>query len=895
MIKNLALDTNIWLGIIEDVEFDLLEILSESIRADRLTIILPECVEYEFRKRLKKVVSATLKKANASHTDLNSIVETIFYVFSISKKIKTNEIGVNEWVTSGTAPNHNRNNYEDTFVLNTLLTLEKGTNFYFVANDSGFRTDKHTYSLHPDIAKKFEENEIKICFATNLKKTLSKDLGFSIHKSDNQNRYHLYNWKAFKLQIKNKTVLNQLREAVEYYYKELDFIPFSYLSNIFPFKTSLDTQTYFSGTTLKIDNKKLFNFLQHSLIVNKKGNVKVNESFFKSEKDISDFKDILRKFNGNLIFAIEHDRKIISININDENKEGLCNCSECTLVRHAVIDLKLKIEGNELDNSPKNLLKKAYYHYKIKNLSSSLKITQEILDKVDKTEYPIVYSIAQENLSILERMWFEGDDEFEELRRKIAFRDENKILDQGIGSIVGYLKYSKFFDYNFFDLSEDIEKVKNRYNIHNGFGYSSISNIDLKNVIRWSQTVQIISDNGLFFDFYSNIDRFAKITFKQNLYASKDRVVGYYINLYIFKTTFLYLKIEDYIAYFNELGIKELNLHKDNIQDIYDFFDNALNSSPQICKLGDKHPYYHYYIKQIKKIAFLLGYINFSKAKTNRLLIKMYEFYPTEDNDRDKKENLFNSIIKNRTESLNKKNAQIYMKALFREGFSHSFNITNLFTLLENFKSLKLSGKQLTLLLSDNIQKETNYYRSYVLYRLYNLGDEGIKKRVLDKVHEILNDKISFDYKIYSLFSNEKIISVSQNYYDIFLERVIEKFNKDIPQYNSRPIDKEIKNLDILNEFISHIYSCYDDTFNHLKRFMGRSIYYDFLIKPNDIETSDFDIHWFYISYRKSYPAIKKIICSNKRYGRIIPESIFKTKNDRYYRAYVDLMAHINQ
>ncbi len=893
--NNLALDTNIWLGIIENLEFDLLEELSENVKNNRLSILLPDSVELEFKRKLEKVLEETLKKnGRVSQQDLDSIVQTIFGIFDLSFRIKTEVEGIIEWVTSGKAPNHDANNYEDTIILNTLLTLDRGTDFWLVSLDSHFRS-KNSYSLHPDIFEKFRDNGLSIKLSTDLRKTLYKELGIHRARTAGLNRYELYNWKAFRLQVNNKDIFDQLKEAIKYYYRELDFIPLSFLSNIYPFKSNEGSQTYFNGTTLKTDNKKLFDFFEAALVTHESNGIEINRAFFESDEEVSDFEAILIKLNENLVYNVGYGRKKVDIKIDIPKPKGLCQCGECTLFRCSILDVRSKIEGWTLDNSPKQLLKTAFYQFKIKDFYDALNTTQKILSEVNEKEYPTIYAIARENIFILERMWFASDDRFEEERKRIKLTKENQVLEKGITSIIGYLKYSKFFDYKFFDLSEDLEGVKKRYDIHNGLGHSYNSNIDWKNVIRWSEVNRTIWNNGLFFDYYTNIKRFAKITFKQNLYASKDRDVLYYINDYLFKTTFPYIKIEDYRVFFHELGVKALNFHKDSIRNIYEFFDPIVDSFPQVNKLSLGHPYRKHYLDQLKKIAFLLGYIDFPKTMTNSLILKIYGVYPEDEMQRDRKETLFGSLIQNRIEALNKKSASTYIKAMFNGKRDISFKIANIFDLMKQFKSIKLSNAQWEIFLSEDIEKETGYYRSYVLHKLYKLAPDNIKTLAFEKVNEIVNNDSGFDGRVYDRFCIEGVIQISKKSYSIFLEQVVKAFGQEEKRYQSDTIDREIQDLDILNIFLNHVYMHYDDPYNHLKQFLGRSDYYDFLINPDLLEEGGLNIHWFYIAYRKSYYAIKKIMSDHRKIRSFISKKILESRNDKYYWAYVDLMGHINE
>lgn len=892
MINNLALDTNVWFSFIEKVEFDLLDRLSEGIKSGRLKIILPEFVEFEFNKKLDNIISNTLKKnEKVSQHDLDSITGIILNIFKLSIKLKTNEIGITEWIRKGKAPNHNSNNYEDTVILNTLLTLKKGVVFHLVTNDSDYRISKTDYRIHPDIVDKFNKKGLKINLSTDFSKTIY-GFGLAQTRINKLSTYELYNWKVFRLQVKDKSIFIQLQEAIKYYYKELDFIPLSYLSNIFPLKSNNNSQTYFRGATLMTDNKKMFDFFDNSLIKHKTRGVKIKKSSFKSDEEIFEFKKILEKLNGNLVHTLGYKRKQISIYIKEKKPLDVCSCVECTLNRHAVQELNLKIKNENLDNNPKNLLKKAFYFFKLKDYLKALKTIDEILSTVKRSDYEIIYSIAQENKVILEKIWLYGSDNFEEERKKIKLQNENEILKQGISSIIGYLKYSKFFDYKFYSLNEDIEKVRKRYDIHNGLGSSHISDIDWKNVIRWAEVTNIMSENGLFFDYYSNINGFAKTTFTQDVISSKDRTVQSYLSDYIFTTTLPYLKIEDYKKVFFEFGVKKLHINKKQIQDIYILFNSIINNFSQISELEEKHPYYEYYFNQIKKIAFLIGYIDFSKLKTNDLISKIFNLYP--NNVRDGKEVLFDSLIQNRIKGINRKNALMYIESFYKKEIDYSFNVNNIFNLLEHFKTIKLTSNQLEILFVDDIEDRSGYYRFYVLYRLHSLGNKTIKKRVLGIVSQELNNEVTFNYKMYNLFVREKIIPNSKKHYKTFLKGVVNDFNRESQVNYSNQTNREIKDLKRLNEFINHVYEHYNDPYNHLKQFLGRSDYYDFLINPNSIEIDEFDIHWFYVACKKSYIAIRKIMINNKILS-IISNKILESNNNKYYQAYVDVMAHINE
>lgn len=892
MANNLVLDTNIWLGFIENLEFDLVGDFLDQIENGTISIILPEDVKKEFDKKLDEVIQKTLKKTRISSADLNTIVQIIDYIFGKSLQLQTQEIGVKEWVDSREAPNHNGNNFEDTFILNTLLSrLEKNTSFLFVSLDTDYRLSKIDNSIHPDIKNRFNQKQIDIDLSTNLKKTLYHDLKISPKEQSSQESYELYDWKLFKMNTKSKGLLDQLRHIVEYYYKELDFIPLSYLSNIFPFRESMKSHTHAGGLEVTTNNQKLFIFFQNGLIEDDKGNVSINTSFFQSDKDSKDFEEIVKKLNSNLVYSLKYEKEQVYIYLEDEEEETLSDCDSCLLQRHAIIDLSEKIDWDESE-SPKVLLRKAYNHFKLKNVSEALKITQVLTSKTNPKDNPIIYFITQKNLSILKGMWFQGGDDFRTERDKVKLTRENEILGKGISSLVGYFWFDKFFDYKFFDLTKDLENVKERYRIHQGIGNSHIFNVDAKNIYRWAELINVISKNGLFFERFSNIIEFARLTFKQHIYAFKDRSLEIYIDEFLFKTTLPYLKLKEYKDIFFELGVTELRFQKDHLENIYQLFCLIIENFSQVNSLGTKHDYYRYYITQVKTIVFLLGYIPFSKSKLNCLLTEIYEMYSnTEEEDR---RFVFQSVVKNKAESINRKNALTYFNLLLEGQIDYSFNINHVLILSEQLKSINLTNEQFEILLSKDIEKQTGYNRSQILYWLYDKID-NLKDKVIKEVEESLCDKSSFDIKTYILFSRKKVIQPTAKYDRIFLEIVTERFHKERQKYYSDPSVEQIENLDELNQYLDYIYLFQEKPYDSLKRFMGRSDYYDFMINPTSFDEESLDVHWFYIAHHYSYFAMKRILSCYPEIKKIVSDAILKSRNDKYLRAYVALTKDHNE
>lgn len=55
------------------------------------------------------------------------------------------------------------------------------------------------------------------------------------------------------------------------------------------------------------------------------------------------------------------------------------------------------------------------------------------------------------------------------------------------------------------------------------------------------------------------------------------------------------------------------------------------------------------------------------------------------------------------------------------------------------------------------------------------------------------------------------------------------------------------------------------------------------------------DVHWFYIAHHYSYFAMKKILSCYPQIKKIVSDTILKSRNDKYLRAYVALTKDDNE
>ncbi len=889
---NIAFDTNTWLNFIENQDFKYIETLSDNVFNEKIQIILPINIEKEFYKEVGKVEKKVLKNNSSLRERTKAIIKNIEQIFNKSYKLPVNETGLFSWVNSGIAPNHNKQNFEDTLILISLLSLPKNFTFYLASNDSDFRKSKNEYDLHPAIVSKFEEKSINVKFYTCYKK-LSADIKLS-NKQQELLSYELYDWSAFKLEVKNKSIFEQLTATIDYYYKELSFIPRPYLKNIYPINIGDNDQTYFDGLTLSTNNKNLFNFLKDNLEQIDLYSARIKDNDL-SDAQILALTKALNILNKNLVLNISHKKETLSININKHNEHNnVCQCLSCLYSRNEVKKI-LEACTISVGDTPSDLLNKAYYLYRIRHLNEALEITNIIVKKVDKNDKPIIHFISRYNKDILSKMWFEGGEDFEIERKKIKSDNENKYLKSGISSIIGYLKYSKYFDFKLYELFDDFDKIKNRYEMHNGYGESFYSNIDWKNIIRWAELIETIEKNGIFFDYYSNMRKFAKYTLLSSLYASLDRRVKFSIHSLIIQTTPYYIETKELKKILNSLKIDKLNCNKQVTDEVYEIYYNKVKNLNQSYSLGLDHSYFKIHLGEIEKSILIQSYLSFTKQQDNKIISTLLNYASLNDYLNKEILKMLTSFLINKIENINRENALRYLDLTLNSKLDFDSNLTCVFRILKHFKSIPLKQSYLKILLNRDIHNQTGYYRDYIFSELLEISTVSQKEIIYNSINDILNNENSFDFILYSFLSEEKKISRSELYHKKYVEYV--QFN--INSFDDRKLpdstDSEIKRNKPLDYYINHVYQMYpDQNESLLSNFKGYSPYYDFLIDPDNFNLKQFNIHWFYIATINSFPAINFILNNFEKINNYIIDEILKKNNSKYLNAFIKAKREIN-
>ncbi|QHI35788.1 hypothetical protein IMCC3317_11360 [Kordia antarctica] len=890
-MKKIVFDTNAWLNLIENFESEFLEILWDKINKQEIIFIIPENVSLEFKKKVKNIRDKTINDEQFSSTEVDSIISGVEQILDKSEQLKANSEGIVEWINSKTAPNHNATNFEDTAILNTLLTLEKGSTFFFVSRDSDFRINKNCYELHPDIRDKFDEKSININFYIDFKKLFAKENLFI--KTSSQTSNELYDWKVIKLSVSSKNIYEKLKSSIDYYFKELDFIPLSYLCNIYPFNNNSGNETYFRNDMLVTNNSELYDFFEQSLIISDTKKTKINHSYFNSKKEINEYEKILNILNQNLVFKVQYERKKININFEKSTNKN-CTCYECTFNRFDVKALINKIISDE-DNSPKQMLKKAFYYYKSNKLYECLEIIQKILTTVKKTEYPIIHSIAEYNRDILRKTWFSGDARFSEERDKLKPKSEKTLLKQGLLSITGYIIYTKYFDYKFYDLIEDFENVKKRRVTHQGLGSSFNSDVENKNILRWAEFYNFISKNSIFFEYYSNTAKFAMYTFDLCLHAMKDNIVKYKLPQYIICMTMPYIKLNDYEKMLTNLGVEKLNYDKKINKYLFSFFESKINNLKENLEVSSTD-FIEQHIKEIMKVVYLQSYLSLSKKQDEKIINDLIILIESENDITKKLTSSLKYLTQRKLERFNEKTAQKSITIILNSEIEFDIDLTSLFTLCKKFK-IKLPDKHFNAFLVDNIYELTSFFKAFVFLNLYKIGSEKQKQEVLKKVHQTLKNIQTFDQRLYYYFIYENIFPLNDLYLNNFRQKLEVTIPKNKENFFGKTYEKKIKRIELLDDFINHIsLYYYKDKQQFLSPFLNHSNYYNFLINPNSINKTDIEIEWFYIAYNNSPYAIKRILDNNSVVNKYFTKEISNSRNEKYCRAFLDIQnLKINQ
>jgi hypothetical protein len=390
-----------------------LDILETMLKEKDFTLLVPTEIVTEWKRNSQEHIrkyEIIIKEHFPSEVSWEQLILDLKYkrleelsnrisnILSQGTILKSNK-GVHDEVMKrykeGKAPFHNKkNSNNDALIYFTTISYlkKKGIKeIIFVSNNTeDFSNSKNRKQLHSELAIP----EIVVNYFTDIAYITGPHSREYISKetlSSNKRIIYLHP------ELKHKPFLDQIKEMVVFFGKELPIIPHHILSNIFPLRIEG------KGGSLSLSNVFVTNNLQLIELLSSV-DFQNGRMIFKSEVHKRE-KDVIRTFvsflSSNKIYKISgYYTNLKSVNIAYE-KRIKCSCLVCSFRRLDFVNSFTKVrEDNEGDFE--SIMKRAYFHFNIGNLTTSTEISFEAFSKCVQEGSDIKSLIIIHNLQKIE-------------------------------------------------------------------------------------------------------------------------------------------------------------------------------------------------------------------------------------------------------------------------------------------------------------------------------------------------------------------------------------------------------------------------------------------------------------------------------------------------------------
>ncbi|GEM63853.1 hypothetical protein SF1_18350 [Sphingobacterium faecium NBRC 15299] len=268
---------------------------------------------------------------------------------------------------------------------------------------------------------------------------------------------------------RNKPLLEQLYNVIEYLYEEVQFVPINLLIQYYPFKIFEDQPAFYQQFKLYTDNEDLVAMLD-TFSVQPDGIINfADSSYIKGVKDYQEkAKTILSKFSQNHIYSIVSHKSRKEVSTRYFNHSD-CNCVACCYNR-LEIPLAMEKLSEVKDKTLDEQMVNAYMHYTFGDFLKSAKTFEEIGRQAFKDRKKTLFMITQFNLIKLGKLiryayydrdaYKHGKALMEINLDQFVYKERNRSHHQ---KLFNYIKDVRFYSDNAYEIQTAMSKLRNEY------------------------------------------------------------------------------------------------------------------------------------------------------------------------------------------------------------------------------------------------------------------------------------------------------------------------------------------------------------------------------------------------------------------------------------------------
>ncbi len=895
-MKNILIDTCSWIDILTEEENELLSCLDYWNKSKKIKLITHEEVikewnthknkhrnrfsnslqtKYKHAKKVLKIENLEIPimlEPKTRHID--NQIKTIDNLLSealileTTNKIKT--FCIDRTISPKKAPYHNKiDSTKDAYIIFSALDYfnNRSENFLFISsNKNEFGSPENLERvIHPEIIELYNNSKIeyysRIEWAINDLKNeipiisspiISSDLSYEIEDSISIDT--------------SASILDQLYEYINTYFKEFKFIPPHLLIKNTPFKlNSSQSYPYYSLFTINLDNVNLFEIFKTMQISNN-SQIDLNENGLLFG-DIEDYKEkikyIFRCLTNNLIYNISdksHTGDSIDIKYID-NKT--CNCAKCSFRKFNFLVFFNSLTA--YTEAPEDLIELGYLHYKIGNFINAAETFELAYKKsINESKNSLAF-IAKYNLS---KLYVFINHNFYNLQRRdeILKKLKNNDLAQlspflqtpGNKEIIKWIQEEKFYSSCKNKILTLVEKIVDQYHASLNKGRSFNNNVWTL-INEYAELTTFLEVNKIIYDKFTEFVQLTKI-FIEGLFASHAINEIHHSRLnhfddWLIKQLIVNGDTEYMIRTFRRYKLKNIKYKKSNdanesFYDLIDnFFSNSINIEEGFFQIfeDENFTFRDYYNKLFANIITLISYCDLDRNYINTFSLKLIHYLENEKIiDWHKIKNL-RLFIKRKGNQITTKNLKKLFFSLIRISKYHDEGVLE--TICNQIKNKKakinISKVEFELIFSlafEECDLCSRKHQTTIIIPIFNIiANDVYRVKIKNEIVECLIRKFNFD------------LYYQANIFDI-IGLDDENFGKSIEVCYPQRINKNSKSLFVsnenfkdgrLNDFIN---LCFKNKvkFNESKfeKFKKINPYYNWLLDMESYNYQNFDPNW---------------------------------------------------
>lgn len=685
-------------------------------------------------------------------------------------------------------------------------------------------------------------------------------------------------YSVIEKEIKGKHIIDQANITIGFY-EGLNILPSKVISKL-PFIKGSKYKTYIRSFSLNTDNEEIYNLLSSVKLTNNK--LELLDGAVHTSNQEEKINNIINFFKANNIRHLKWSGKSYrkQICIHDLFVYEECNCSRCNFDKLDFNETERIIKNQDSKTTIFEKIRDAYSCYLIGDLETSVDLFNNVLSQANKTNNPILCTLAIYNLTHLKRILkhnFFGDNRNNIIDsiKDYNLQDEDIYIKRTAPHFIdsyNWIKDSEFYNSANYDIDETLNEVR-KMHYYDKHGTTYNHNRTEEIVSSFTRFYSFLEYNFIIYDYYYDYQLlmtkvlesiFALYKIINPKSAQYEKIGSTFIKMWIF-----HISSDKAKTLLNRYNIKKFKTTGDVVM-VKELETYIKNLSKNIEKIISEKKVYYFEdkIKRIiSNIVLVCSRLDATNRELNSIASKILKLLSKIDRRDFIPFDSLNQLLVYQKDISKENNLSILELHIKYENFTSNAFSLSIKNFVENsnnteiknfiFKFLGISNFDESMLLDNNQEKLFS-----ICYPITSLDNKT--KTIIEKI--IINSlKENFEPKLYELATIFNIIDFDKQLFDKFISTIPNQ-NKDKQRNSLFQINENFRLSQAINIAFKNNLTFNDD----LKKLVERCLeehrdYYEWLMDLEGFDYTKFNSLWvlehrtiFYINAFKKSKTLKK-------------------------------------